>query len=117
MIGELAAFKNFRKSSAVEKYVGLNLFEISSGKHKGQRRVSKRGRPLLRKMLYFASLNLVRKDGIFHDKYQSFVGRGTPKPKAMVAISRKLLRIMYAIVRDHKEFDINLTNNKLSEAA
>jgi len=117
VIGELAAFKNFKTGSAVEKYVGFNLFEISSGKHQGQRHISKRGRHLLRKMLYFASLNMVRKDGMFHDKYQSYLDRGMPKPKALVAISRKLLRMMYAIVRDHKEFDIGyLATNKLEAA-
>jgi hypothetical protein len=117
VIGELAAFKDFKTGSAVEKYVGLNLFEISSGKHQGQKHISKRGRPLLRKMLYFASLNAVRKDGIFHDKYQSYLDRGMPKPKALVAILRKLLRMMYAIGRDHKEFDIGyLTRNKLEAA-
>jgi transposase len=118
VIGEVGDFKNFRTSLEVEKYAGLNLFEISSGKHKGRRRISKRGRSLLRKMLYFASLNMVRKDGIFRDTYQSYLDRGTPKPKALVAISRKLLRVMFAIVRDQTEFDLNyLTTNRLSEAA
>ena len=117
VIGELAAFKNFRTCSAVEKYVGLNLFEISSGKHKGQKHISKRGRHLLRKMLYFASLNMVRKDGIFHNKYQGYIDRGMPKPKALVAISRKLLRMMYAIVRDHRGFDIGYLSIDKLEAA
>jgi transposase len=117
VIGEVGDFKNFRTSLEVEKYAGLNLFEISSGKHQGRRRISKRGRSLLRKTLYFASLNMVRKDGLFRDTYERYLDRGTPKPKALVAISRRLLRVMFAIVRDQREFDLSFTANRLSEAA
>lgn len=112
IIGEVSDFNNFRTGSEVEKFAGLNLFEISSGKHTGIKRISKRGRPLLRKILYFASLNVVRKGGIFHEKYQSYIDRGMVKPKALIAISRKLLRVMFAIVRDHKKFDINYLETK-----
>ena len=112
-LGEVAKFEDFSKIAEIEKFAGLNLFEISSGKHRGQRRISKRGRHLLRKILFFATLNTIRKGGIFHDKYQSYLDRGMLKKKAVVAISRKLLRVMFAIMRDHKEFDI--TYVKLSE--
>jgi transposase len=118
VIGEVADFDNFQTNREMEKFAGLNLFEISSGKHKGQRRISKRGRWLLRKSLYFASLNVVRKDGVFHDKYQTLLARGMPRKKALVAIARKLLRVMFALVRDHNEFDENyLPNNQILKAA
>jgi len=118
VIGEAADFNHFKTSGEIEKFAGLNLFEISSGKHRGRRRISKRGRWLLRKILYFASLNVVRKGGIFHDKYQSYLDRGMPKPKALIAIARKLLRVMFAIVRDHKEFDESYSKSiQLKEAA
>jgi len=118
IIGEVADFTHFKTSDEVEKFAGLNLFEISSGKHKGQKRISKRGRWLLRKCLYFASLNVVRKDGIFHDQYQSYLHRGMLKQKALIAIARKLLRVIFAIVRDHKEFDCSYYRpNQLKEAA
>jgi transposase len=117
VIGEVGDFKNFRTSLEIEKYDGLNLFEISSGKHKGRRRISKRGRSLLRKMLYFASLNMVRRDGIFRNIYEKYLDRGTPKPKALVAISRRLLRVMFAVVRDQTEFNLTHTAERLSKAA
>ena len=106
LIGEIADFDQFRTIAEVEKYAGLNLFEISSGKHTGQKRISKRGRHLLRKLLYFACLNMIRKGGIFHEKYQGMIERGMPGPKALVVISRKLLRIIFAMVRDHREFNL-----------
>ncbi len=89
---------------------GLDLFEISSGKHKGARRISKRGRPLLRKLLFFAAINTVRKGGVMHLTYQRYLQRGMPKIKALVAISRKLLRIVFAVVRDHSTYTENYSD-------
>jgi transposase len=110
LIGEVGDFRNFRTLSEVTKMAGLDLFEISSGKHKGARRISKRGRPLLRKLLFFAAINTVRKGGVMHLTYQRYLQRGMPKIKALVAISRKLLRIVFAVVRDHSTYTENYSN-------
>ena len=100
IIGEVGNFNDFHNGDALEKLAGLDLYEISSGKHKGQKRISKRGRSLLRKILYFASINVVKKGCIMHDYYQRLINGGKPKIKALIAVSRKLLRIMFALVRD-----------------
>jgi len=100
LIGEVGDFKKFNTISEIMKLAGLDLYEISSGKHKGQRRISKRGRSLMRKLLYFAAINAVKSTGIMHGPYQEMLSRGMPKVKALVAISRKLLRIAFALARD-----------------
>lgn len=51
LIGEVGDFRKFTTQSEIIKLAGLDLYEISSGKRKGQRRISKRGRGLLRKIL------------------------------------------------------------------
>ena len=118
IIGEMANFKDFKSYAEVEKYAGLNLYEISSGKHKGQKRISKRGRPLLRKALFFAAINVVRHGGIYHEKYQRYLERGMIKMKALIAICRKLLRLIFVLVRNHCEFDINyFEKQNLTKAA
>ncbi len=104
LIGEIGDFHQFHTLSEITKMAGLNLFEMSSGKHQGIRRISKRGRSLLRKLLYFAALNTARKGGIMHERYQSYLRRGMLKTKALVAIARKLLRILFALVRDHNHY-------------
>jgi len=101
LIGEVGDFKEFHTISEITKLAGLDLFEISSGKHRGQRRISKRGRSLLRKLLYFAAINVVKTKGILHEPYQQMLSRGMPKVKALVAIARKLLRIVFALARDN----------------
>jgi len=107
LIGEIGDFRQFHTLSEITKIAGLNLFEISSGNHRGLRRISKRGRSFLRKLLYFAALNTVRKGGVMHEKYQRYLQRGMLKTKALVAIARKLLRILFALVRDHSHYSEN----------
>lgn len=104
LIGEVGDFRKFHTLAEVLKLAGLNLFEISSGRHQGNRHISKRGRSFLRKILFFAALNTVRKGGVMHDVYQRHLDQGMPKVKALVAIARKLLGIVFALVRDHNEY-------------
>jgi transposase len=119
LIGEVGDFRKFRTLGEIMKLAGLDLFEISSGKHKGTRRISKRGRPLLRKLLYFAALNTVRKGGVMHRRYQQYLNRGMIKTKALIAVARKLFGIIFAVVRDHGvyEKDYTRTSLQLKEAA
>lgn len=104
LIGEVGDFRKFDTISEITKLAGLDLFEISSGQHTGQRRISKRGRSLMRKLLFFAAINAVKKNGIMHDNYQRMVGRGMLKMKALTAIAKKLLAVMFALVRDNTEY-------------
>ena len=100
IIGELGDFGLYSHPKEALKIAGLNLYEISSGKHNGVRRISKHGRSLLRKLLYYASLNTIREDGIMHEYYKRLTNNGMVKTKALIAVSRKLLRLMFALVRD-----------------
>jgi transposase len=119
LIGEVGDFQKFRTMGEVMKLAGLDLFEVSSGRHKGQRHISKRGRPLMRKLLYFAAINTVKKGGAMHHWYRSACDRGMPKSKALVAVSGKLLGILFALVRDHSQYVSNYreTRCQLTQAA
>lgn len=61
----------------------------------------------MRKLLFFAAINVVRKGGIMHEQYQKHINGGMPKMKALVAIARKLLCVIFALVRDHSEYISN----------
>lgn len=107
LIGEAGDFRQYRMIAEITKFAGLDLYERSSGRHKGKRRISKRGRPLMRKLLYHAALNMIRKGGLFREQYERYVTRGMIKMKAVVAIARKLLRILFALVRDNVEYEVS----------
>jgi transposase len=119
LIGEVGDFTKFGTISEVMKLAGLDLYEVSSGKHRGKLRISKRGRPLIRKLLYLAALSAVRKGGTMHEWYRRALSRGMIKTKALVAVSRKLLMIIFALVRDHSVYIENYskTQQQLKEAA
>ena len=119
LIGEVGDFRQFKTISEITKLAGLDLFEISSGKHQGHRRISKRGRPLLRKLLFCAAVHMVSHVGIMRETYRQYLQRGMLKMKALIAIARKLLRIIFALVRDHKEYVPGYikAQNVLTEAA
>lgn len=104
LIGEVGDFRQFTTISEIMKLAGLDLYEISSGKHRGQRHISKRGRSYLRKLLFFVAINTIRTNGIMHENYLRMLNRGMPKVKAVVAITRKLLRIIFAMVRNHTTY-------------
>ena len=51
--------------------------------------------------------------------YESYLQRGMLKMKALIAIARKLLRIIFALVRNQSEYKegYTQTKNALTEAA
>jgi transposase len=112
LIGEVGDFTKFGTISEVMKLAGLDLYEVSSGKHRGKLHISKRGRPHMWKLLYLAALSTVRKGGAMHEWYQHALGRGMIKTKALVAVSRKLLGIIFALVRNHSVYIENYMNQK-----
>ena len=119
IIGEVGDFMKFGSQSEIMKLAGLDLYEISSGKRRGERRISKRGRSLLRKILYYASIQTIRENGIMCEYYAHLISRGMKRMMALIAIARKLLRIIYAIVRDNSEYmaDYAMTRKVIKKAA
>lgn len=115
LIGEVGDFRKYRSKQELLKLAGLNLYGISSGEHNGLRHITKRGRHLLRKILFYAALNMSKKGGIFHAIYQSHLKKGMKKIKAITALSRKLIGILFALVRDGKHYDQGV--HELAKAA
>jgi len=105
LIGEVGDFTKYRTIAEITKLAGLDLFEVSSGKHKGERHISKRGRPLMRKLLFYAAINVVREGRIMHERYERYLQRGMPRIKALIAIARKLLGILFALARDQRNYE------------
>ena len=106
IIGEIGDFGTFSTQGEVMKFAGLNLYEVSSGVHMGKRRIAKRGRARLRNVLFLAALNTVREKGIMYEYYHRLLGNGLHKVPALVAVSRKLLMVIYAIVRDEGFYEM-----------
>ena len=82
------------------KALGLNLKERSSGKHKGQLKITKRGPGKARGYLYFAVLRWLYRDRVIGAWYRNKSQRdGNIKGKAIVAIMRKLVLALWYVAR------------------
>ena len=117
LIGEVGDFTKYKTVAEITKLAGLDLFEVSSGKHKGERHISKRGRPLMRKLLFYAAINAVQKGRIMHEQYERYLQRGMPRMKALIAIARKLLGVLFALVREQSEYVRNYEEIPLKKVA
>jgi transposase len=103
-IGDPAAYDS---SKQVLRVAGLTLVERSSGQLKGQKRISKRGRPVFRRHAYIFAVRSVQKDGLFRAEYEALCGRnGGRKIAALTAISRSALKLMFSIARDRRMYSV-----------
>ena len=105
LLAHTGDLRNYKHPKQVLKLAGLNLYEISSGKHKGRIRITKRGSGLLRKILYMAALKACRKQHVLHGYYKRLAGKGSPTTSVLVSVMRKLLRVSWAISNKQEAFD------------
>lgn len=85
-------------------YTGLDPRPDDSGKHRGRRRLTKHGPPMLRHLLYMAAMS-ASKTGLFKPAYQALRARGLRTTEAFVVISRRIARIAFALFRSGQPFD------------
>ena len=100
-LAEVGDIFRFSHPKQIQKLSGLSLKENSSGKHKGQTTICKRGRKRLRYYLTFGIMPLLSKNEEFralHQYYTTRKERPLKKMQSLVALSNKLIRIFYAIL-------------------
>lgn len=109
-LAEVGDVGRFDSPKQIQKLAGLELKENSSGKHKGQSSISKRGRKNLRKILFQAVLPLIRSNDEFREVYSYYTTRQKNPLKgkqAVVAVGCKLIRVFYAILTHGVDYDAN----------
>lgn len=98
--------REYECGEAYRKAMGLNLTEYSSGTHKGELRISKRGSPQARRWLYLAALRLVKRSGV-QQWYQTKKERdGGEAKRAVVAVMRKLVLALYQVGAKGARFEV-----------
>ena len=98
IVGQTGPLADFASKRQLLRYAGMNLRERESGRYKGQTRLSKKGRPLLRKVLGQAVFPVLRGDRLLGERYAER-GKRMPKQKARVAAMRKLLVVVWGAHR------------------
>lgn len=100
ILGELPELGTLDRRQ-VASLVGLAPFTRQSGQWRGKRFIGG-GRTRIRAVLFMGALVAVRHNRPLRSFYESLTARGKPKMVALVAVARKLLTILNAILRDNK---------------
>jgi transposase len=103
-VGDLSYYSHPRQ---IIKLAGLNLKENTSGKHKGQTKITKRGRKKLRAILFRAIMPLVAKNSAFkalHNYYKNRPDNPLKKMQSLIALCNKLIRVLFTIGTKQCEF-------------
>lgn len=106
VLGETNGFELIRNKSQLSSYAGLDIKEKQSGTSvKGKPRISKKGNRNLRKSMYLPALTAVRWDDNFKEVYARLVSKHGVKMKALVAIQRKILELIYILFKNETLYD------------
>jgi transposase len=89
----------------IASLAGLAPYTRQSGRWKGKSMIGG-GRAALRAALYMAALSASRCNRTLKVFYQRLLSAGKPKMVALIAVARKTLTILNAMVRDKKEWQI-----------
>ncbi|PTV92852.1 transposase IS116/IS110/IS902 family protein [Halanaerobium saccharolyticum] len=107
-IAEVGDVNNYDHPKQIQKLAGLNLKENSSGKHQGQTRITKRGRPKLRALLYRVMMPMLANNLEFKKLHEYYITRRDnplKKKQSMIALACKLIRIFFALGQKHIMYD------------
>ena len=107
-IAEVGDIGRFTDPKQIQKLAGLEIVKKSSGKKKGQPRISKRGRRKLRRTMYESARALMTWNPAFQDVFLYYRNR-TKKPlggmQAKIAVACKAIRIFYVVLKTGCDFD------------
>lgn len=107
-LSEVGDIRNYAHPRQIQKLAGLNLTENSSGEHKGQTKISKRGRCKLRSLLYRVTLSLIGNNEEFkalHKYYTTRPSNPLKSKQSRVALACKLIRILFVLGKKQVEYD------------
>ena len=109
ILAEIGDPRNFRNGSQLVKLAGTQPVPNTSGrKTRSFTPMSHQGRPRLRTILYFACLRLIQVNDDFASEYRRLQQRAKnplTKKQALGALMNKLLRVLWALMRDQVCYD------------
>lgn len=95
---------HFRNADAFVAFIGLDVRVRDSGRFRGRRKLTKKGDPEIRRLLYNAAMSGCR-DPFWKPYYRSLRDRGISGTAALMILARKMVRVCYALLSKQVEFD------------
>lgn len=113
-IEDVTRFMLVKKLTA---YFGVHPTFKQSGDGTWGSHMSKKGRSEIRAVLYMASLSGIRCNPILKPLYARCRAKGMKHYQAMGVVMHKLLRIIYGVLKNKKEFDATIDQKNQSQAS
>ena len=107
-LAETGDLGRFESPKQIQKLAGLSLRENSSGKHKGETTISRRGQHGLRNVLFNAVIPLLATNNEFRSLHEYYTTRAVNplrKKQSAIALCGKLIRIFYVILVKNAVYD------------
>jgi transposase len=122
LMGEVGDYSAFAKPNQLVAYFGVDPAVKQSGKFKGtQVKMSKRGSSIARRILFIIAVAAIRKtktgepvNPVIFEFYEKKL-LSKAKKVALGAVMRKMTNIIFAVLRDQKEFRIITPEEHQSE--
>jgi transposase len=115
VLAETNGFELIRNKSQLSSYAGLDVREKQSGTSvKGKPRISKKGNRNLRKSMHLAALTAVKWDDNFREIYARLISKHGIKMKALIAIQRKILELIYVLFKNEIDYDKEYIAKKIA---
>ena len=108
ILAEIGDPSRFDCTKEIQKMGGLHLVACSSGKHKGETKISHRGRKRLRYWLFQAAKSAVAHADEFrqlHAYYTTRPDNPLKKMQSLIVVACKILRVIFTLLRTGRKYD------------
>jgi len=116
LMAEVGDFRDFSHPQQLVRLAGFNLQESSSGKNRGTSEITKRGRPMLRRVLYFIVLEQLKRAAPgwhqLHKRYTTRKDKPLKKMQSVIALCCKFLRVVWGMIKNNAPYDPGLLLQK-----
>lgn len=108
LLGEMPQLGNYKRAAQAVAFAGLNPLEHQSGTSiKTKPRLSKAGNARLRKILYFPAISALQHNPVIKQLGERLRARGLCEMAIIGAAMRKLVHLIFGVVKTGKAFDAN----------
>lgn len=105
IISEIGDISRFQSADKLAAYIGVDPMVKQSGEYNSTNtRMSKRGSPYLRRVIWLASQLAVQHDPMFKAYYNRKAGQGMKYMTIIGHVTKKMTAVIFAILRDNKTY-------------
>ena len=106
VVAETNGFNMIRNKRQLTSYAGYDIVEKTSGTSvRGKPHMSHKGNKNLRKAMHYPALAAIKHDPKSKQLYVRLLSKHGIKMKALVAVQRKILVLIYTLWKNDKEYD------------